>query len=56
MAEANAQALGLFAKGDSDWGSNDVQQILQRAAATFAEFASAHLAAFTTSRGNEAGE
>ncbi|MFE9687051.1 NmrA family NAD(P)-binding protein [Streptomyces sp. NPDC006285] len=56
VAQANAQALGLFAKGDSDWVSNDVQQILQRPATTFAEFASAHLAAFTTSRGDEAGK
>ncbi|PZF09980.1 SDR family NAD(P)-dependent oxidoreductase [Curtobacterium sp. MCPF17_011] len=50
VARANAQALGLFAEGDSDWVSDDVQRILRRPATPFAEFAGAHLAAFDASR------
>jgi hypothetical protein len=39
IAEMNAQALSLFAQGDSDWVADDVMSILGRPARTFEEFA-----------------
>jgi uncharacterized protein YbjT (DUF2867 family) len=39
VAEMNAQALQLFAQGDSDWVTDDVPRILGRPARTFEQFA-----------------
>lgn len=47
LAEANTQALELFAHGDSDWISDDVPRLLGRPARTFREFAADHTFAFT---------
>lgn len=47
LAEANTQALELFARGDSDWITDDVARLLGRPARTFREFAADHASAFT---------
>jgi uncharacterized protein YbjT (DUF2867 family) len=47
VAEMNAQALGLFAQGDSDWITDDVPLVLGRSARTFERFANDHAAAFS---------
>jgi uncharacterized protein YbjT (DUF2867 family) len=47
IAEMNAQALTLFAHGDSDWITDDVPAILGRPARTFEQFVIDHLAAFS---------
>jgi uncharacterized protein YbjT (DUF2867 family) len=47
VAEMNAQALSLFAQGDSDWITDDVSSILGRPARTFEQFATDHAAAFS---------
>ncbi len=46
VAEMNAQALSLFAQGDSDWISDDVPALLGRPARTFEQFATDNAAAF----------
>jgi uncharacterized protein YbjT (DUF2867 family) len=46
-AEMNAQALSLFAQGDSDWITDDVPSLLGRPARTFEQFATDHAAAFS---------
>ena len=46
LAEVNTQALELFARGDSDWVSQDVPRLLGRPARSFDEFAADHAAAF----------
>ena len=47
VAEMNAQALRLFAQGDSDWVTDDVPTLLGRPARTFEQFATDHAAAFS---------
>jgi len=47
VAEMNAQALSLFAQGDSDWITEDVPTLLGRPARTFEQFATDHAAAFS---------
>jgi len=47
VAHANAQALELFAQGDSDWTSPDVELITGRAATSFARFASDNIGRFS---------
>lgn len=47
IAEMNAQAIGLFAQGDSDWVTDDVPSILGRPARGFEQFATDHLAAWS---------
>jgi hypothetical protein len=47
IAEMNAQAVTLFAQGDSDWVTRDVPSILGRPALTFEQFATDHAAAFS---------
>jgi uncharacterized protein YbjT (DUF2867 family) len=47
VAEMNAQALSLFAQGDSDWITDDVPSLLGRPARTFEQFATDHAAAFS---------
>ena len=47
IAEMNAQAVTLFAQGDSDWVTDDVPSILGRPARTFEQFATDHAAAFS---------
>ena len=47
VAEMNAQALSLFAEGDSDWITDDVPSILGRPARTCEQFAADHAAAFS---------
>ncbi|MFF5075554.1 NmrA family NAD(P)-binding protein [Actinoplanes sp. NPDC000266] len=47
IAAMNAQAITLFAQGDSDWVTDDVPAILGRPARTFHRFLTDHLAAFT---------
>jgi uncharacterized protein YbjT (DUF2867 family) len=47
IAEMNAQALTLFAQGDSDWVTDDVPSILGRPASTFEQFVTDHAAAFS---------
>lgn len=49
VAAMNAQALTLFAEGDSDWTTDDVASILGRPAGTFEQFAADHAAAFAAS-------
>lgn len=46
VAAMNAQAMALFAQGDSDWVTDDVQSILGRPARTFEQFATEHAQAF----------
>jgi len=47
IAEMNAQAVTLFAHGDSDWVTGDVPSILGRPARTFEQFVTDHAAAFS---------
>lgn len=47
VAEQNAQAFGLIAKGDAEWLSDDVESILGHPGRTFEQFARDHAAAFT---------
>jgi uncharacterized protein YbjT (DUF2867 family) len=47
VAEMNAQALSLFAQGDSDWITDDVPSLLGRPARTFEKFATDHAGAFS---------
>jgi hypothetical protein len=47
IAEMNAQAVTLFAQGDSDWINDDVPSILGRPARTFEQFVTDHAAAFS---------
>ena len=47
IAEMNAQAVTLFAQGDSDWVTDDVPLILGRPARTFELFVADHAAAFS---------
>jgi hypothetical protein len=47
IAEMNAQAVTLFADGDSDWVTDDVASILGRPARTFEQFVTDHAAAFS---------
>jgi len=47
VAAMNAQALSLFAQGDSDWTTDDVHAILGRSPRTFARFATDHASAFS---------
>ena len=47
VAEMNAQALSLFALGDSDWVTDDVPSLLGRPARTFERFVIDHAPAFS---------
>ncbi len=47
ITEMKAQAVNLFAQGDSDWVTGDVPSILGRSARTFEQFATDHAAAFS---------
>ena len=47
VAVMNAQALSLFAQGDSDWTTDDVRTILGRSPRSFAQFATDHAPAFS---------
>jgi uncharacterized protein YbjT (DUF2867 family) len=47
IAQMNAQALALFAEGDSDWVTDDVPAILGRPARSFEQFATDHADAFS---------
>jgi hypothetical protein len=47
IAEMSAQAVTLFAQGDSDWVTDDVPSILGRPARTFEQFVTDHAAAFS---------
>jgi uncharacterized protein YbjT (DUF2867 family) len=47
IAKMNAQAVTLFAQGDSDWINDDVPSILGRPARTFEQFVTDYAAAFT---------
>jgi uncharacterized protein YbjT (DUF2867 family) len=47
IAEMNAQAITLFADGDSDWVTDDVPRILGRPARTFAQFVQDNAPAFS---------
>jgi len=47
IAEMNAQAVTLFAQGDSDWVTNDVPSILGHSARSFEQFVTDHAAAFS---------
>ena len=47
IAEMNAQAVTLFAQGDSDWVTDDVPSILGRPARSFEQFVTDHAAAFS---------
>jgi uncharacterized protein YbjT (DUF2867 family) len=47
IAEMNAQAIALFAQGDSDWVSDDLPSILGRPARSFQQFATDHTSAFS---------
>jgi uncharacterized protein YbjT (DUF2867 family) len=47
LAAMNAQALALFAEGDSDYVTDDVPSILGRPARTFGQFATDYAAAFS---------
>jgi uncharacterized protein YbjT (DUF2867 family) len=49
LAEANTQALELFAHGDSDWITEDVPNLVGRPARTFRKFAADHADAFANS-------
>lgn len=50
IAQMNAQAISLFAQGDSDWVTDDVPAILGRPARTFRQFVMDHSAAFASPR------
>jgi len=43
----NAQAVTLFAEGDSDWITDDVSTIVGRQARTFEQFVTEYSAAFS---------
>jgi uncharacterized protein YbjT (DUF2867 family) len=47
IAEMNAQAVTLFAQGDSDWINDDVPSILGRPARTFEQFVTDYAATFS---------
>ncbi len=47
VATMNAQALALFAAGDSDWVTDDVPGLLGRSARSFEQFAMENAAAFS---------
>ena len=47
LAAMNAQAVALFAEGDSDYVTDDVPSILGRPARTFEQFATDYAAAFS---------
>jgi uncharacterized protein YbjT (DUF2867 family) len=47
IAAMNAQALGLFAEGDSDWVTDDVATILSRPPRSFEQFVGDHAALFS---------
>ena len=47
LAAMNAQAVALFADGDSDYVTDDVPSVLGRPARTFEQFASDYAAAFS---------
>ncbi|XVV10715.1 NmrA family NAD(P)-binding protein [Actinoplanes sp. CA-131856] len=47
VAHANALALKLFADGDADWTSPDVQRVTGRPPRTFTQFATDHISLFT---------
>jgi uncharacterized protein YbjT (DUF2867 family) len=47
LAEMNAQAVGLFALGDSDYVTDDVPTLLGRPARSFEQFATDYTAAFS---------
>lgn len=47
IAEMNAQALNLFAQGDSDWVTDDVPRLLGRPARSFEQFATDYAQAFS---------
>ncbi|MCS7475887.1 NmrA family NAD(P)-binding protein [Umezawaea endophytica] len=47
VAGMNAQALSLFAEGDSDWLTDDVPSIVGRRARSFEAFVTDHAAAFS---------
>jgi uncharacterized protein YbjT (DUF2867 family) len=47
LAAMNAQAVALFAEGDSDYVTDDVRSILGRPARTFEQFAANYAAAFS---------
>jgi hypothetical protein len=47
VAEANAQAFGLLATGDSEWQTKDVSDLLGVPSRTFEQFVRDHAAAFT---------
>jgi len=50
IAEMNAQAITLFAEGDSEWVTGDVPAILGRPARTFEQFVHDNASAFSSSR------
>lgn len=47
IAKMNAQAVILFAEGDSDWVNDDVRSILGRPPRTFEQFVTDNAAAFS---------
>jgi len=47
VAAMNALALSLFAQGDAEWLSPDMETLLKRSARTYQQFATDHLAAFS---------
>jgi uncharacterized protein YbjT (DUF2867 family) len=47
VAEDNAKALGLFARGESDYLTEDVPTLLGRPARSFVEFVADHVPAFS---------
>ncbi|WP_329047774.1 hypothetical protein OG738_36370 [Amycolatopsis sp. NBC_01488] len=49
VAGMNAQALGLFAEGDSDWVTEDVPSLLGRPARAFRQFVADHAEMFSPS-------
>lgn len=48
VAHANVQALELFAQGDSDWTSPDIERIAGRPATSFSMFATDHAGRFSS--------
>ncbi len=51
VAGMNAQALALFAEGDSDWVTDDVPTLLGRRARSFERFAHDYASAFSVASG-----
>lgn len=47
VAQMNAQALSLFAEGDSEWITDDVSRIASRPPICFEQFVTDHVAAFS---------